>query len=69
VCYESVLQGKSVNQYHHSVCGTTSSENDMIISQQPHLHNFHIKHFKTLKTTPTCFDLVRSTSGSFVAPC
>ena len=24
---------------------------------------------KTLKITPTCFDLVRSSSGSFVVPC
>jgi len=30
---------------------------------------FHLKHFKTLKTTPTCFDLFRSSSGSFVVPC
>ena len=21
-----------------------------------HLYNFHLKHFKKLKTTPTCFD-------------
>ena len=24
---------------------------------------------KTLKITPTCFDLVRSSSGNFVVPC
>jgi len=39
------------------------------INQQMHLHNFHLKHFKTLKTTPTCFDLFRLSSGSFVFPC
>ena len=26
------------------------------INQQMHLYNFRLKHFKTLKTTPTCFD-------------
>jgi len=26
-----------------------------IINQQLHLHNFHIKHFKTLKITPDMF--------------
>jgi len=30
------------------------------INQQMHLYNFHLKHFKTLKTTPTYFDLFRS---------
>ena len=39
------------------------------INQQMHLYNFHLKHFKTLKTTPTCLDLFRSSSGSFVFPC
>jgi len=39
------------------------------INQQMRLYNFHLKHFKTLKTTPTCFDLFRSSSGSFVVPC
>ena len=39
------------------------------INQQMHLYNFHLKHFKTLKTTPTYFDLFRSSSGSFVVPC
>ena len=39
------------------------------INQQMHLHNFHLKHFKTLKSTPTCFDLFRSSSGNFVVPC
>ena len=39
------------------------------INQQMHLYNFHLKHFKTLKTTPTCFDLFKSSSGSFVVPC
>jgi len=39
------------------------------INQKMHLHNFHLKHFKTLKTTSTCFDLFRSSSGSFVVPC
>jgi len=39
------------------------------INQQMHLYNFHLKHFKTLKTTPKCFDLFRSSSGSFVVPC
>jgi len=39
------------------------------INQQMHLYNFHLKHFKTLKTTPTCFYLFRSSSGSFVVPC
>jgi len=29
------------------------------INQQVHLYNFHLKRFKTLKTTPTCFDLFR----------
>jgi len=24
------------------------------INQQMNLYNFHLKHFKTLKTTPTC---------------
>jgi len=38
------------------------------INQQMHLYNFHLKNFKTLKTTPTCFDLFRSSSGSFVIP-
>jgi len=28
-----------------------------IINQQLHLHKFHIKHLKTIKITPTCFDL------------
>ena len=32
------------------------------INQQMYLYNFHSKHFKTLKTTPTCFDLFRSSS-------
>jgi len=26
------------------------------INQQMHLYNFHLKYFKTLKTTATCFD-------------
>jgi len=39
------------------------------INQQMHLYNFHLKHYKTLKPTPTCFDLFRSSSGSFVVPC
>jgi len=39
------------------------------INQQMHLYNFQLKHFKTLKTTPTFFDLFRSSSGSFVVPC
>jgi len=39
------------------------------INQQMHLYDFHLKHFKTLKTTPTCFDLFRSSSGSFIVPC
>jgi len=39
------------------------------INQQMHLYNFHLKHFKTLKTTPTCFNIFRSSSGSFVVPC
>jgi len=26
------------------------------INQQMHLYNFHLKHFKILNTTPTCFD-------------
>ena len=39
------------------------------INQQMHLFNFHLKHFKTLKTTPTYFDLFRTSSGSFVVPC
>jgi len=39
------------------------------INQQMHPHNFHLKHFKTLKTTPTCFGLFRSSSGNFVVPC
>jgi len=39
------------------------------INQQMHLYKFHLKHFKTLKTTPTCFELFRSSSGSFVVPC
>ena len=30
------------------------------INQQMHLYNFHLKHFKTLETTPTYFDLKRS---------
>jgi len=30
------------------------------INQQMHLYNFHLKHIKTLKTTPTYFDLFRS---------
>ena len=29
----------------------------------------YITSLKTLKTTPTCFDLFRSSSGSFVVPC
>ena len=33
-----------------------------------HLYNFHLKHVKKLKTTPTCFELFRSSSGSFVVP-
>ena len=41
----------------------------LTINQQMHLYNFHLKHFKTLKTTPTSFDLFRSSSGSFVVPC
>ena len=28
-----------------------------VINQQLHLHKFHIKTLKTLKITPTCFDL------------
>jgi len=40
-----------------------------IINQQLHLRNFHIKHFKPLKITPACFNLVRSSSRSFVVPC
>jgi len=39
------------------------------INQQMRLYNFHLKHFKILKTTPTYFDLFRSSSGSFVIPC
>jgi len=39
------------------------------INQQMHLYNFHLKRFETLKTTPTYFDLFRSSSGSFVVPC
>jgi len=44
-------------------------ESLLLINQQLHLHNFHIKHFKILKITPTYFDLVRSSSGSFVVLC
>jgi len=39
------------------------------LNQQMHLYNFHLQHFKTLKTTPTYSDLFRSSSGSFVVPC
>jgi len=39
------------------------------INQQMNLYNFHLKYFKTLKTTPTCLDLFRSSSGHFVIPC
>jgi len=39
------------------------------INQQMHLYNFHLKHFKAHKITPTCFDLFISSSGSFVVPC
>jgi len=50
---------------HHAFCKVTST-----INQQIHLYNFNLKHFKILKTTPTCFDLIRSSSsGSFVVPC
>jgi len=44
-------------------------KNTTNINQQMHLYDFHLKHFKTLKTTPTCFDLFRSSPGSFVVPC
>ena len=27
-----------------------------IANKQLHLHKFHIKHLKTIKITPTCFD-------------
>jgi len=30
------------------------------INQQMHLYNFHLEHFNRLKTTPTYFDLFRS---------
>ena len=30
---------------------------------------FTLNILKTLKITPTCFDLVRSSSGSFLVPC
>jgi len=27
------------------------------IDQQMHLYDFHLKHFKTLQTPPTCFEV------------
>ena len=51
-------------------CGATKSKYyTSNINQQMHLYDFHLKHFKTHKTTPTCFDIFRSSSGSFVVPC
>ena len=38
------------------------------IKQELHLHNFHLKHFKTLKTTPIYFDLFRTSSENLVVP-
>jgi len=49
----SVLKICHLSNIYH--CKITST-----INQQMHLYNFHLKHFKTLKTTPTCFDLFRS---------
>jgi len=40
-----------------------------VINQHLHLHNSHIKTIKTLKNTPTCFDIFRLSSGSYVFPC
>ena len=55
MCWETVLKYNDI---------VTSN-----INQQMHLYTFHLKHFKTHKTTPICFDLFRSSSGSFVVPC
>ena len=55
---------KGISSLHRAFRKITST-----INQQMHLYNFHLKRFKTLKTTPTRFDLFRSSSGSFVIPC
>jgi len=61
---QKLMNRKCVLIFSKSLFGTTST-----INQQMHLYSFHLKQFKTLKTTPTCFDLFRSSSGSFVVPC
>ena len=30
----------------------------LTINQEIHLYNFHLEHFKTLKTTPTCCQII-----------
>jgi len=54
---------------HLWLCDKPYCEITSTINQQMHLYNFHLKRFKTLQTTLTCFDLFRSSSGSFVLPC
>jgi len=61
-----VMKYSNVLSFKTGSCKSTSSTSD--INQQMHIYNFHLKHFKTRKTTPTYFDL-RSSSGSFVVPC
>jgi len=46
--------------FHVSRIRVKHCKNTSTINQQMHIYNFHLKHFKTLKTTPTCFDLFRS---------
>jgi len=41
-----------ISSLHPAFCKITST-----INQKMHLYYFHLKHFKTLKTTSTYFDL------------
>jgi len=53
-----------ISPLHHAIRKITST-----INQEMLFYNFQLKHFKTIKTTKTCFDLFRSSSENFLGPC